>query len=182
MAKQLGFFIEISKCLGCETCTVGCKSENNTPLKTNWRRVVDQNTGKYPNPKRVFVTMACFHCEQPACLASCPVEGAIFKRKEDGIVLIDQAKCVGCRRCEFACPYGAPQMNFETEKVEKCTFCVHRIEAGLTPACVDACVGRALHFGDMGEIKQKSGTVEKFDGFADPKLTSPSVRFKLGMG
>lgn len=188
MAKQLGFFIEIEKCAGCKTCVVGCKSENNTPVTesfkkaTNWRWVVERDVGTFPNPKRVFVTMACFHCAQPACIAACPVEAAIIKREDDGIVLIDQDKCVGCRRCEFACPYGAPQMNFETEKVEKCTFCVHRLEAGLNPACVDTCVGRALHFGDMEEIKRKPATVERFDGFADPQLTYPSVRFKVEIG
>ncbi len=178
MAKQLGFFIEVAKCLGCESCTVACKSENNTPLKTNWRWVVEQNTGKYPNPKRVFVTMACFHCDQPACIASCPIEGAIIKRQQDGIVLIDQKKCVGCKRCMWACPYGAPQFNPETEKVEKCTFCVQRIEAGLAPACVDTCFGGALHFDDMANIKRIAGIVERVNGFADTKLTLPSVRFK----
>ncbi|MFQ5891203.1 MAG: 4Fe-4S dicluster domain-containing protein [Candidatus Methanofastidiosia archaeon] len=178
MTNQLGFYIELGKCTGCEACTVACKSENNTPLKVNWRWVLEQNKGKYPNPKRVFVTMACFHCENPACLKSCP-EDAITKRENDGIVLIDQEKCVGCKRCIWACPYGAPQFQVETEKVEKCTFCVQRIEEGLNPACVDTCVGRALHFGDIKEIARKPEAQRKIEGFANPDLTNPSVRFKL---
>ncbi len=167
---------------------MACKSENNTPISEdfhthrtslNYRWVVQNDNGGYPNPTRWFVSMGCFHCDQPACLAACPVEGAIIKRYEDGIVLIDQDKCIGCRRCEFACPYGAPQMNFETSKVEKCTLCVHRIDAGLEPACVTACPGLALQFGDMAEIEAMAGAVNSIESFADPTLTTPSVRFRV---
>jgi len=175
MAKQLGFHFNLARCRGCHSCTIACKSENNTALDVNWRWVVYQEGGTYPNPTRQFVTMACFHCAQPACMAACPVPGAIVKRKADGVVLINQDLCVGCRRCEFACPYGAPQFNTETRKVEKCTFCAHRLDAGLPPACVTSCVGDALHYGDLAEIKGET----KIEGFADPGLTTPSVRFTL---
>lgn len=177
MARQLGWYLEVDKCTGCETCTVACKSENNTELSLNWRWVIEQNWGRYPHPRRQFVTMACFHCEHPSCIPSCPVD-AISKREKDGIVLIDQDKCIGCKLCIWACPYGAPQFTEETKKVEKCTFCVHRIEAGLEPACVTTCVGRALHFGEMSEIKMKPGTVRRIKGFADPNLTIPAIRFR----
>lgn len=103
--------------------------------------------------------------------------GAISKRKADGIVLIDQDKCIGCRRCTWACPYGAPRFNPVTKKTEKCTFCVHRLEAGLEPACVTTCVGDALHFGEMEDIRQIPGTSPTIEGLADISITGPNVRF-----
>jgi Fe-S-cluster-containing dehydrogenase component len=103
---------------------------------------------------------------------------AIFKRASDGIVLINQDVCIGCKNCIQACPYGAPQFNSQTEKVEKCTFCVHRLDAGFLPACVTTCVGNALHLvedfsvGDSGQNAPKD--------FANPALTLPSVKFATG--
>jgi len=104
----------------------------------------------------------------------------IIKRKTDGIVLINQETCIGCRYCIWACPYGAPQFNEETNKVEKCTFCVHRIDKGLKPACETTCVGRALHSGDMAEIEARLDKSRQTlpDQFADPALTKPSIRFE----
>lgn len=183
---QLGWSIDLSKCVGCHACTVACKAENNTYPQTsplivrngravavNWRWVIYQENGRYPNPTRVFITSACNHCEEPACLKSCPV-GAISKRESDGIVLIDQDKCIGCKYCIWACPYGAPQFNENTKKVEKCTFCVHRIDAGLPPACVTTCTGRALNFEEFDFTRSGEN---RPDGFADPNLTRPAVRF-----
>ncbi len=182
---QLGWKIDLTKCIGCHTCEVACKAENNTypqssPLtinganaeKVNWRNVIEKETGVYPTPAREFITMACNHCNEPACLNSCPV-GAIFKRDEDGVVLIDQDLCIGCRYCVWSCPYGAPRFNQVSGKSEKCTFCAHRLAAGLTPACVTACVGRAL------SVIQNPGSIGKApEGFADPTLTRPNVRFE----
>ena len=172
MTKQMGCDVDLRKCVGCHSCAVSCKAENNTPPGVAWRQVITRNGGSYPDVSAWFVSMSCFHCQHPACLASCPVE-AISKRDEDGVVLIDQDKCIGCKRCMWACPYSAPQFNPETEKVEKCTFCAHRLDAGLKPACVTTCIGDALHFGDMAEISGE----ESIEGFADPGLTVPSVRF-----
>ena len=185
--SQLGWKIDLTKCIGCHACAVACKAENNThpqqsPLvvrnlraeSVDYRRVITRDSGYYPNPVRVFVTSSCNHCKEPACLKSCPVK-AITKRESDGIVLIDQGKCIGCKYCMWACPYGAPQFNSKTKKVEKCTLCVHRIDAGLQPACVTTCVGRALYIEDFDETK--SGENSPL-GFSDPKHTKPSVRFE----
>jgi Fe-S-cluster-containing dehydrogenase component len=103
---------------------------------------------------------------------------AIFKRASDGIVLINQDVCIGCKNCIQACPYGAPQFNSQTEKVEKCTFCVHRLEAGFLPACVTTCVGNALHLVEDFEVNESGKN--KPDGFANPALTVPSVKFATG--
>jgi Fe-S-cluster-containing dehydrogenase component len=192
--SQVTWTIDLGRCIGCETCTVACMSENNTPptgsplevksldfaVITNYRWVVYDEGGAYPFSFRRFVTSACNHCAAPACLKACPVT-AISKRPADGIVLIDQDLCVGCRRCAGACPYGAPRFNNGTEKTEKCTFCVHRMngDAGasdLEPACVSTCVGRALNFEVAAGPATSHGDVP--DGFADPGYTNPSVRFE----
>ena len=197
---QLGWLIDLDKCTGCDTCMVSCKSENNTrplgspmpfkngagmiPDHVSYRWVVKREAGLYPNPTVTFVTSSCNHCEHPACQASCPVSNvndpsnpanAIFKREEDGVVIINQDVCIGCKNCIQACPYGAPQFNSATLKVEKCTFCIHRLEAGLQPACVTACVGNALHVVE-NFIASEAG-MNAPDGFADPALTVPSVKF-----
>ena len=200
---QLGWLIDLDKCTGCDSCTIACKSENNTrpisspmpfknergvlPDHVSYRWVVKKNGGAYPNPTLTFVTSACNHCEHPACLASCPVSdvndpsnetNAIFKRAADGIVLINQDMCIGCKNCTQSCPYGAPQFNSVTEKVEKCTFCIHRLEAGFHPACVTTCVGNALHLVENFDFNESGENAP--DGFASPSLTVPSVKFETG--
>lgn len=196
---QFGWLVDLDKCTGCDTCTVACKSENNTrplgspmpfkngngvvPDHVSYRWVVKKESGEYPTPAVTFVTSACNHCEQPACQPACPV-GAISKRAEDGIVLIDQDVCIGCKQCIHACPYGAPQFNSVTEKVEKCTFCVHRLYDGtgertqFEPACVTSCVGNALHLVENFELAESGQNAP--DGFADPALTVPAVKFATG--
>ena len=196
---QFGWLVDLDKCTGCDTCTIACKSENNTrplgspmpfkngngvvPDHVSYRWVVKKESGEYPTPAVTFVTSACNHCEQPACQPACPV-GAISKRAEDGIVLIDQDVCIGCKQCIHACPYGAPQFNSVTEKVEKCTFCVHRLYDGtgerteFEPACVTSCVGNALHLVENFELAESGQNAP--DGFADPSLTVPAVKFATG--
>ncbi len=171
---QIGWIFNRDKCTGCRGCINACKFENNTTLDfaVSYRWYVERESGAYPRPKREFFTLACNHCKEPACLAACPVD-AISRRENDGIVLIDQDKCIGCQYCVWACPYGVPQFNEVTQKVEKCTFCVHRIDQGLVPACVQTCVGKAIEFGyDV----QAPGDPPV--GFADPSLTKPSIEFR----
>jgi Fe-S-cluster-containing dehydrogenase component len=200
---QLGWLIDLDKCTGCDSCSIACKSENNTrplsspmpfkkgrgvlPDHVSYRWVVKKEGGVYPNPSLTFVTSACNHCEHPACLASCPVSdannpsnenNAIFKRTADGIVLINQDSCIGCKNCIQSCPYGAPQFNSQTEKVEKCTFCIHRLDAGFLPACVTTCVGNALHIVENFNLDETGNNAP--DGFANPSLTHPSVKFATG--
>jgi len=174
---QVGWIIDLNKCIGCRTCFVACKSENQTPLRTDWRYVVERERGAYPNPTREFISLACNHCDDPACLKSCPVD-AISKRDSDGIVLIDQDKCIVCRYCMFACPYGAPKIDTDTGRVSKCTMCFHRQDAGLQPACSTACLTGAIQF-----VEDFTGdTVNKPDGFNDPALTNPNIDFVLTEG
>jgi Fe-S-cluster-containing dehydrogenase component len=163
------------------------------PDHVSYRWVVKKEGGVYPLPTLSFVTSACNHCEHPACLASCPLadvndlhnpNNAIFKRPEDGIVLINQEVCVGCKNCIHSCPYGAPQFNSLTAKVEKCTFCIHRLfdETGqrteFLPACVTTCVGNALHL--VEDFSADDSGQNAPHGFADPSLTVPSTKFATG--
>jgi Fe-S-cluster-containing dehydrogenase component len=154
--------------------------------------VVKRETGTYPAAKANFVTSSCNHCADPACMAACPVSNpndptnvnnAIFKRVEDGVVLINETVCTGCKQCIVACPYGAPQFNSATKKVEKCTMCVHRLykdgkggeRTHLEPACVTSCVGNALRFVENFSAAKSGANAP--DGFASAALTKPAVEF-----
>lgn len=180
---QLGFVFDPKRCRGCKACEVACKAENNTrPNRTNqagrpevnYREVCFQranasganslSTTGYAG--RRFLSVSCHHCtgyedatggSYPHCVQACPV-AAISKDAGNGIVLIDRTVCIGCRRCNFACPYGAPRYNGKADNAarggygvtEKCTLCNHRLTAaGATtynaqPACIQTCVGKAL--------------------------------------
>lgn len=184
---QFGWILDVKRCVGCHACAVACKAENNTaPVQTpltvkfgkavavNYRFVFEMDEGTYPNVKRTFITMACHHCAQPACLPACPV-AAIAKDATTGLVQIDQDACVGCRRCNWACPYGAPQFNEATKKLEKCTGCTHRLAVGLQPACVTTCTAKALTF--TTDFAAVGGHGVPPTGFASPAYTLPSIQF-----
>lgn len=187
---QHGWLIDLNRCVGCHSCTVACKSEQNTaptkspllfkggnietPAHVNYRWVVVQEGGTYPEVWRKFITSSCNHCQDPACLKSCPVK-AITKRASDGVVLIDEAKCIGCKYCIWACPYGAPQWNEASKKVEKCNMCVDRTDKGLQPACATTCVGKALTY--IPDFNPAESGLNVPEGFANPALTRPSTKF-----
>ena len=175
--------IDLNKCIGCDACTIACKQENHTPPGVQYNIVIKEDKGSYPNSYQSLLPKPCMHCEKPPCVKVCPV-GATWKR-QDGIVVIDYEKCIGCRYCITACPYGAryfdfgenyydPPNSFENSpsyeynkewvrkknrspinNVRKCHYCLHRIEKGLKPACVDTCTGRARYFGDLNNIEDE---------------------------
>ena len=159
--------IDLRKCIGCQACVVACKSENNVPIGVyrTWVEVIEVgefahdpdgdgtvllDDGTFePNVKRFSLPRLCNHCDDPPCVEVCPVQ-ATFKR-EDGLVLIDYQKCIGCGYCINACPYDARFFNPVQQTADKCTFCVHRLDRGLLPACVTSCVARARIFGDLND-------------------------------
>jgi molybdopterin-containing oxidoreductase family iron-sulfur binding subunit len=192
--------VDLGRCQGCRACMEACKIENNTPQGVFWMYVFRTETGQFPDTKVNFLPRPCQQCHNPPCVKVCPV-GARFQR-DDGIVLTDSDRCIGCRYCEVACPYGVNYYNWRTPEeafadygtdyndpdvvaftgglippyknpdldqlqgeeqrrtagsahsvgvMEKCTFCVHRVDNGLDPACVEVCPVKALVFGDLDD-------------------------------
>jgi len=166
--------VQIEKCIGCGKCVEACKIENDVPMEPYYFRTwveryiiyadgdvsVDSPNGGingFPpieSEKQIlrtfFVPKLCNHCENPPCVQVCPV-GATFET-QDGVVLVDDDYCIGCRYCIQACPYGARFLDPRTHTAGKCTFCYHRITEGLLPACVEICPTQARIFGELGKL------------------------------
>jgi len=185
-AMQLGFVHHNVDCIGCRACEIACKDKNGLPPGPRFRRVMYIEGGKYPEVYAYKVNMSCNHCAEPACLPTCPT-GAIWKREIDGIVDIDSTLCIGCRRCEATCPYGAPQWDVREKTIKKCNMCVDEIDAGRKPYCVMACMMRVLDIGDIEKIWNASlpskaiaandQVVKQVKNMANPELTKPSIGF-----
>ncbi|WP_280770648.1 DMSO/selenate family reductase complex B subunit [Salipaludibacillus daqingensis] len=171
---QKGFYIDSTVCSGCKVCSVSCKDVNDLKVGVNYRRVYEFEGGRFPDTWGFFLSVSCNHCDEPKCAENCPT-GAIYKRTEDGLVVHDDDKCVGCKMCLWSCPYEGPQYNRETGKAGKCDGCVDLVDEGQKPACVDACVMRALDFGDMEELRAKYGDGVELKVFADKGITHPNV-------
>jgi anaerobic dimethyl sulfoxide reductase subunit B (iron-sulfur subunit) len=163
---------------------MACKDRNDLPTGLLWRRVYEIAGGGWekrgeawiPGVVAYHVSMACNHCENPVCGLSCPVQ-AVWKRG-DGIVMIDTDSCIGCRYCEWACPYTAIRFNAETNTVSKCHFCFDAIDAGESPVCVTSCPQRALDFGDLAELRKKYGKTRQIFPLPDPSEAEPALIIK----
>ncbi|MGD8277442.1 MAG: dimethyl sulfoxide reductase anchor subunit [Gemmatimonadota bacterium] len=134
-------------CTGCEACRVACGNENDGGRDTGWRQVITYNPERHPALPALHLSLACNHCEVAACANGCPAR-AYRRDPATGAMLIDAAKCIGCRYCSWICPYDAPRFDDDTGVMTKCTFCAHRMEDGLEPACVAACPTGALGLGE----------------------------------
>lgn len=168
---RLGLVIDLDTCVGCHACAVACKQWNTSgttgpltdespygaaPSGVWFNRVRHYEVGDYPHTKTVNMPLSCMHCDDAACVTVCPT-GASYKRGEDGIVLVDQDKCMGCSLCAWACPYGARELDPWDGVMKKCTLCIDRIyddalaPEDRQPACVITCPAHARHFGDFDD-------------------------------
>ena len=179
--KQYVFYFDSSACSGCKACQAACKDKHNLPVGLLWRRVYEVTGGGWTRRGEAWlstvfaynISLACNHCERPICVEVCPA--AAITQRADGIVLIDEPKCLGCQVCSWACPYGAPQYDEKKGRMTKCTFCVDNLDAGLPPACVAACPLRALDFGDRAELEARYGTTCAVYPLPEADLTEPSL-------
>ena len=180
-APRWGMVVDLNRCVGCQTCTAACKHANDTPPGVQWRRVLDVESGTYPDVQRLFLVTGCQHCAEPPCVPVCPT-GAT-RQRADGLVTMDYDVCIGCAYCAVSCPYQARTIvhderwyygkeTVQERKVaheerlgvaQKCTFCVDRVDEGkaagltpgvdpqATPACSASCIAQAIHFGDFAD-------------------------------
>ncbi|MGH6934215.1 MAG: 4Fe-4S dicluster domain-containing protein [Dongiaceae bacterium] len=169
--RKLGLVIDLDTCVGCHACAVNCKEWNTgghmapltdldpygpDPSGVWFNRVHTFEAGDGASGRTVHFPRSCLHCEQPACVEVCPT-GASYKRAEDGIVLVNEDICIGCKLCSWACPYGAREYDDDSGTMKKCTLCIDRIynenleEIDRVPACVATCPTSARHFGDLGD-------------------------------
>lgn len=168
---RLGLVIDLDTCVGCHACAVACKQWNTSgmtgpltdenpyaadPTGVWFNRIRHYEVGDYPYSKTINFPMSCMHCDDADCVTVCPT-GASYKRQEDGIVLVDQDKCMGCNYCAWACPYGARELDPQDGVMKKCTLCLDRIyddalePEDRQPACVLTCPAHARFFGDFDD-------------------------------
>lgn len=203
---RFGMVIKTNRCIGCQTCSIACKMQNNIPQNMLWNRVLandanvlDGSSGDYPNLTKTFVPVACQHCANAACQKACPT-GATY-RDGSGRVQINYGACIGCRMCMAACPYNArvfnwndpvrdPDFNYGDKRVpvrqkgvvEKCTMCRERTDHGDEPMCVITCMGKARIFGDLDDPNSEVAELVQHNNavqLLDEKGTDPQVYYVL---
>jgi sulfur reductase FeS subunit len=194
--SRYAMVIDLNTCVGCNACMAACAMENQTPVwKNAWRTYVhEKEIGTTEQVRRRFFPRLCNHCSNPACLTVCPT-GATYQRP-DGIVMVDHERCMGCRACAMACPYNARyevtyadigigrefygELLRDNPSMDKCSFCAHRIDKGMKPACVETCVGSARLFGDLDDPNDPVTHIVA-SGIAQPLLahlgTRPNVYY-----
>jgi anaerobic dimethyl sulfoxide reductase subunit B len=183
VANQLGFYINQSRCTGCNACFMACKDKNDLDDERNYRRVWESKSGGFyeqegegmtNNVIAAWLSMSCNHCDKPACVDYCPT-GAMRKNPKDGIVYADTKVCKGVQVCIVKCPYGAPQFNQSTWKISKCDMCADLREKGEEPACVAACPLGNIEYGPIDDLRKKYGNLAQVAGLPNPSITKPNL-------
>ncbi|CZE46523.1 4Fe-4S dicluster domain-containing protein [Campylobacter geochelonis] len=174
---RYGMVIDLSRCVGCQSCTASCSMENDVPI-AQFRTIVSEYEAKDDKGNGVIASLPrlCNHCQKPACIDVCPT-GASYQR-QNGIVKVDTQACISCALCVEACPYHARFLNKENLTADKCTLCDHRLRDGLLPACVESCVGASRIVGDLHDENsqiRKFLQTHKTMVLYSPKDTNPRV-------
>ena len=181
--SQYGFHFDGQRCSGCKTCVLACKDYNDLTPEISLRNVYEYVGGSWEQGEgglwnnsvySYFVSVACNHCDEPACLTACPQQ-AISKDPATGLVTRAIDACVGCGACVAACPYGAPKVDASIGKSVKCDGCASRVAAGETPICAASCPLRALDFGPIDELREKYGELAAVAPLPDAGLTEPNL-------
>jgi Fe-S-cluster-containing dehydrogenase component len=176
---RFGMVIDTRRCVGCMDCVVACQTENGVPLGQRRDWVVTEERGAFPKVAIEIRSERCNMCDNPPCVPVCPT-GASHVSEFGKLVLVTERDCIKCNLCVGACPYGARFMNRDTGFADKCTFCVHRLKAGLEPACVSVCPTHAMHFGDLddpnGKLQQLLA-VNKHRVLQPEKNTRPRIHY-----
>ena len=154
---RFGMVIDTAKCVGCMDCVVACKTENSVPEGLNRDWIESDVQGKYPLLHMELRSERCNHCSNPPCVYCCPT-GASHVHDLGGVVLVEHNMCIGCKACIASCPYDARYIHPDGY-ADKCTFCIHRVETGLDPACVSVCPTRCMSFGDLGDPNSEVSTL-----------------------
>ncbi|MCL2205809.1 MAG: 4Fe-4S dicluster domain-containing protein [Treponema sp.] len=171
--SQYGFYFDMQRCVGCRVCQIACKGKNGLALEATLLKVRTFESGVYPNPGIYHIPTTCNHCANPPCVPVCPVQA--IEKLPSGIVDIDPDRCIGCRACIASCPYTAIHFIEEQAIAKKCDFCRDLVEDGGNPACVDACMTRSLHWGEMGELAARHpNAVKDVHPLPPSGLTNPS--------
>lgn len=180
--KQLAFYVNQADCTGCKACAAACADKHDLPEGVDWRRVTPTTEGSVEegadgtfatNVSTYYTSISCNHCTDPICVEVCPTTA--MHKGENGIVSVDPTACIGCRYCEWACPYSAPQFNPEAGVMSKCDFCADYIAEDRAPACVDACPSRVLDFGEAEDLRKKHGADANVVPLPDPTITNPNL-------
>lgn len=163
---QYGFQVSSAHCVNCQRCVQACREVHDTPEDMPGRRKITTYESDYG--MRRHVSTSCMHCEQPSCMQVCPAR-AISKRP-DGIVVVDQGRCIGCKYCFEACPFSVP--HYGVDGMDKCDYCVSvGVEPGQPTYCVQACIFDALHFGKMTELQERYGDMSlRVEGSTKPSM------------
>ena len=181
---RYAMILDTRRCIGCQSCTVACRVNNELPLDMIYNPVTTVGpVGVFPHVHMLHYPLLCMHCENPPCVSACPTGAS--QQADDGIVWVEAAKCIGCKACIQACPYNARHHNHTTGTVNKCDFCKDRTREGLEPYCVKTCHQRARSFGDLDD--PNSEVRRLYDSTMTVQLlpelgTEPSVYYILSAG
>jgi len=187
MTKQMAFVIDLKRCIGCDTCVIACKVENDVETGRFRLKVLDSNRdpifekpqGVFPNLSQHWLPTMCHHCIDAPCVSACPAN-TLWRRDEDGLVMLDTEKCIGCQRCAEACPYDALSFDEVHGTADKCTACAHRVAKEEAPSCALVCPTRAIHFGDIHDPASKVAQIlatREYKVLAEGRGAKPQIYY-----